>query len=54
MRQKRIVKNFFRLKCVSCGTIEEMECKTVTGQPFCDKCFSPMIVISVILNKSVK
>lgn len=51
---KRILKNFFVLKCVGCKHEEERECKTVTEQPYCEKCYQPMVVKSVILNKVVR
>jgi hypothetical protein len=42
--------NIFVLRCVTCKNREERECKTVTEQPFCDRCYSPMVTESVILN----
>lgn len=43
----------FVLECVSCKATEQRETKTVTEQPFCEKCYSPMITKTVILNSKV-
>ncbi len=47
---KRKLYNIFVLRCVTCKGRDERECKTVTEQPFCDRCYSPMVTESVILN----
>jgi hypothetical protein len=49
MKRQRLY-NIFVLECVTCKRQEERECKAVTEQPWCDKCCSPMVVKSVILN----
>ena len=45
--------NIFVLQCVSCKAIDQRETKNVTEQPFCEKCYSPMVTKSVILNSKV-
>lgn len=45
--------NIFVLQCVTCKAIEQREVKDVREQPFCEKCYMPMITKTVILNSKV-
>jgi hypothetical protein len=51
MKQK--LYSIFVLECVTCKAVEQRQTKDVTEQPFCDKCYSPMVTKSLILNSKV-
>ena len=45
---KRIAsQEMFKLKCVGCETVEERPAEECLEQPFCLKCYMPMMLIEV-------
>jgi hypothetical protein len=41
----------FKLKCVGCGTIEKRLAAECREQPYCKKCFMPMVLEEVKVNR---
>lgn len=41
----------FKLVCVSCGAKDERPAEKCKEQPFCEKCYSPMILDCVTVKQ---
>jgi hypothetical protein len=44
----------FKLKCVGCGAIDRRDAEECREQPFCTKCYCPMILESATVNLKPK
>lgn len=53
VKMKSKLYQIFVLQCVGCKAIEQKQTKDVHDQPFCSKCYMPMVTKSVILNSKV-
>lgn len=41
----------FKLKCVGCAMVETRPAADCTEQPFCNKCFMPMVLLEVSIRE---
>jgi hypothetical protein len=46
------MKAAFKLKCVGCKVVETRQAEDCQEQPYCNKCYMPMVLVEVLVEKA--